>query len=411
MALRILFLIILLDLLGIGVMNPIFPFLATRIGLEPSTVTLVIAIYPIASFVAAPFWGRMSDLRGRRPILMISQVGAVAAYVLLAFADSIWLLILSRFIGGICAGNIGAAFAYISDVTTNENRSKGMALIGGALSLGFIVGPLVGGLLAGGDKTTADFTLVALFCAGMNALALIGTITMLPESLKPEMMEKLKGRPHASRWQSFQKIRAKGGLFMMFLAALAFGTGGSVFESSFPLWGKDAMDLGPREVGWALSFAGVIMVAMQLGVLQSKLGTAMNRRFKESQLATAACIIYAIGLTLIATCDTWTQLLIAQACLPMGLALFNPNISSLVSKQAEPTERGMVMGFYASWGSLARGAGPLFSGALLQADLRYPYFYGVMAMVVTVALVAMVRSPAPPTATGAGAQPPSAKAA
>jgi DHA1 family tetracycline resistance protein-like MFS transporter len=396
MALRILFFIILLDLMGIGVMNPVFPFLATRIGLEPATVTLVIAIYPIASFLAAPFWGRMSDRKGRRPILMISQVGAIAAYVLLAFADNVWLLVLSRFVGGICAGNIGAAFAYITDVTTNENRAKGMALIGGALSLGFIVGPLVGGLLAGGDKLNADFTLVALFCAGMNALALAGTVAMLPESLKPEMIEKLKARPHASRWQSFEKIRTKAGLFMMFLAALAFGTGGSVFESSFPLWGKDAMDLGPRQVGWALSFAGVIMVAMQLGVLQSKLGTALNKKFSETQLATAACAIYAVGLILVATCDTWTQLLVAQAFLPMGLALFNPNISSLVSKQAEPTERGMVMGFYASWGSLARGAGPLFSGALLQTNLQYPYVYGVIAMAVTVALIMLARGKAPP---------------
>lgn len=284
-----------------------------------------------------------------------------------------------------------------------------MALIGGALSLGFIVGPLVGGLLAGGDKTNADFTLVALFCAGMNALALVGTITMLPELLNPEMIEKLKNRPHASRWQSFEKIRAKSGLFMMFLAALAFGTGGSVFELSFPLWGKDAMDLGPREVGWALSFAGVIMVAMQLGVQQSKIGTVMNKRFNETQLATAACAIYAVGLVLIATCNSWTQLLLAQVCLPMGLALFNPNISSLVSKQAEPTERGMVMGFYASWGSLARGAGPLFSGALLQADLRYPYFYEVIAMVITVALIALAKSKAPPAP--AGANPQQAKAA
>lgn len=161
MGLGLLFCIILLDLMGIGVMNPIFPFLATDIGLDPSTVTLVIAIYPISSFIAAPFWGRMSDRRGRRPILMISQAGAVAAYVLLANADSIYLLMLSRFVGGICAGNIGAAFA---DVTTNENRAKGMALVGGALSLGFIVGPMVGGLLAG-DSTSPNFELVAYFCA------------------------------------------------------------------------------------------------------------------------------------------------------------------------------------------------------------------------------------------------------
>lgn len=397
MGLGLLFCIILLDLMGIGVMNPIFPFLATDIGLDASTVTMVIAIYPIASFIASPFWGRMSDRRGRRPILMVSQAGAVAAYILLANADSIWLLMLSRFVGGICAGNIGAAFAYITDVTTNENRAKGMALVGGALSLGFIIGPMIGGLLAGNSETP-NFELVAYFCAGMNFLALLGTIFFLPESLRPEMMEKLKNKPHASRWQSFEKIRARGPLFLMFLAALAFGLGGSVLESTFPLWAKEAMDFKPRDVGLALSYAAVVMLVMQLGVQQSKIGVALNKRFTEAQIATAACVIYAIGLFLIATCSTWTQLLIAQTLTPIGLSLFNPNISSLVSKQAEPTERGMVMGFYASWGSLARGGGPLFSGALLQTNLQYPYFFGIVTMIAAIAIILLVKKPAPPAA-------------
>ncbi|MDX2145476.1 MAG: MFS transporter [Rhodospirillaceae bacterium] len=396
---KILFCIILLDLMGIGVMNPIFPFIATRLGIEPGVVTLILAIYPIASFIAAPLWGRLSDQRGRRPILMISQVGAVAAFILLAFADNIWLLILSRFVGGICAGNIGAAYAYITDVTTNENRAKGMAMVGGALSLGFIVGPMIGGLLAGGDKETANFTLVALFCAGMNFLALMGTVFFLPESLKPEIREKLKGRPHVSRWQQYGKVRARTGLFLLFMAALAFGTGGSVFESTFPLWAAAAMDFGPRDVGSALSFAAVVLVVMQLGVIQSKWGSNLFKKLGELPTITLACVIYGAGLLTVAFCDNWPQLLVAQTLLPIGLALFNPNITSLVSKHAADTERGMVMGFYASWGSLARGAGPLFSGTLLQANLHFPYYYGVIAMVVTVALILIVRgSEAPPAA-------------
>lgn len=395
---KILFFIILLDLMGIGVMNPIFPFIATRLGIEPGMVTLILAIYPISSFIAAPVWGRLSDKLGRRPILMISQVGAVVAFITLGFADSVWLLILSRFVGGICAGNIGAAYAYITDITTNENRAKGMAMIGGALSLGFIIGPMIGGLLAGGDKETANLTLVAFFCAGTNFVALLGTIFFLPESLKPEMREKLKDRPQVSRWVQFKKITTRGGLFLLFMAALAFGTGGSVFESTFPLWGAAAMDFGPRDVGLALSFAAVVMVVMQLGVLQSKWGSGLLKRFGELPVITAACIIYAAGLLILSSSETWTQVLIAQAFLPIGLALFNPNLTSLVSKQAAPTERGMVMGFYASWGSLARGAGPLFSGTLLQINLHYPFYYGVIAMVVTVALILIVRGNPPPQA-------------
>lgn len=394
---KILFLIILLDLMGIGVMNPIFPFIATRMGIEPAMVTVILAIYPISSFIAAPIWGRLSDRLGRRPILMISQAGAVAAFITLGFADSVWLLVASRFIGGICAGNIGAAYAYITDITTPENRAKGMAMIGGALSLGFIIGPMVGGLLAGGDKETANLTLVAFFCAATNFIALLGTIFILPESLKPEIREKLKNKPHVSRWAQFKKVSARGGLFLLFMAALAFGTGGSVFETTFPLWGDAAMDFGPREVGWSLSYAAVIMVTMQLAVMQVY-GKRMVERFGELGLVTAACVIYAAGLLTMAFATGWTQILIAQTLLPIGLALFNPNLTSLVSKQAADTERGMVMGFYASWGSLARGAGPLFSGALLQVNLHYPFYYGAIAMVVTIALIFIVKGSTPASA-------------
>lgn len=393
---KILFLIILLDLMGIGVMNPIFPFIATRLGIEPSLVTIILAIYPIASFIAAPIWGRLSDRLGRRPILMISQAGAVAAFLVLGFADNIWLLVASRFIGGICAGNIGAAYAYITDVTTPENRAKGMAMIGGALSLGFIIGPMVGGLLAGGDKETANLTLVAFFCATTNFIALMGTIFVLPESLKPEIREKLKQRPHVSRWQQFNAIRARTGLFMLFMAALAFGTGGAVFETTFPLWAAATLDFGPRQVGWALSYAAVVMVVMQLVVMQSKLGAGLAKRFGEITVASVACGVYAAGLLTVAFSSGWPQLLIAQTLLPIGLAFFNPNLTSLVSQQAADTERGMVMGFYASWGSLARGAGPLFSGALLQVNPHYPFYYGVLAMAGTVALIFIVRAKSPP---------------
>jgi DHA1 family tetracycline resistance protein-like MFS transporter len=405
---KVLFLIILLDLMGIGVMNPIFPFIATRMGIEPGMVTLILAIYPISSFIAAPIWGRLSDRLGRRPILMISQAGAVVAFIVLGFADSVWLLVASRFVGGICAGNIGAAYAYITDITTNENRAKGMAMIGGALSLGFIIGPIVGGLLAGGDKETANLSLVAFFCAATNFVAFLGTVFILPESLKPEIREQLKNRPHVSRWTQFKKITERTGLLLVFLAAFAFGTGGSVFETTFPLWADAALDFGPREVGLTLSFSAVVMVVMQLGFMQSKWGSNLLKKFGELPIITLACVVYGAGLIAISSAETWPQLLVSQAMLPIGLSLFNPNITSVVSKQAAPTERGMVMGFYASWGSLARGVGPLFSGTLLQTNLHYPFYYGAIAMVITVALIYIVRATSPAPAAAAPTTPPKA---
>jgi MFS family permease len=188
---RILFVIILLDLMGVGIFNPVFPYFSKSLGASDSIVTIIAALYALGSFITAPIWGRLSDRWGRRPILIISQAGAVTAWIAIAFTEDLWLLAVIRFIVGLFAGNLGAAFAYITDVTTPQNRTKGMGMVGAALSLGFIIGPLVGGFLAGSDKNAANFELIALFCAGMNFLALLGTLFFLPESLTAEAREKI----------------------------------------------------------------------------------------------------------------------------------------------------------------------------------------------------------------------------
>ncbi len=384
---RIIFFIILLDLMGIGLILPLFPFIAMDIGLTPESITIVLAIYPLAQFVAGPFWGGLSDRYGRRPILMISMVGAVASYGLLGIADTVWLLILSRIVGGISAGNLAAAFAYITDITTPENRAKGMGLIGGALSLGFILGPAVGGLLAGGDPENANLSLVAFVAGGTSFLALLGTIFFLPESLSDELREKIKQRPKTSRTQQFKVISARGVLLTLFGAALIFAAAESVFTTTFALFANAKLGMGPRDVGLVLSFAGVIMVVMQLKGIGP-----LSKRFGELNLITAGCFVYAAGLALVATANGLPQLLLAQVFLPVGLSIVNPSIASLISQECQDTERGMVMGLYQSVGSLGRGLGPMYSGTLFgQISIFAPYVYSIASMVPVLGLIYVVR--------------------
>jgi DHA1 family tetracycline resistance protein-like MFS transporter len=384
---RLIFFIILLDLMGIGLILPLFPFIALDIGLTPESITLVLAIYPIAQFFAGPIWGRLSDKYGRRPILMISMVGAVASYTLLGFADTVWLLMASRLIGGISAGNLAAAFAYITDITTPENRAKGMGLIGGALSLGFILGPAVGGLLAGGDPENANLSLVAFFAGGTSFLALLGTIFILPESLSDEIRAKIAERPKMNRLQQFKVVRTRGALLTLFGAALMFAAAESVFTTTFPLFANAKLGLGPREVGLILSFAGVVMVIMQLKAIGP-----LSKKFGELNLITTGCFVYAAGLALVATANGLPQLLLAQFFLPIGLSIVNPSLSSLISKECADTERGVVMGLYQSVGSLGRGMGPIYSGTLFgQISIYAPYVYSIASMVPVLGLIYVVR--------------------
>jgi DHA1 family tetracycline resistance protein-like MFS transporter len=399
---KLLFFIILLDLMGIGIFSPVFPYLGKALGAPDAMVTFIYALFPIGTFIAAPFWGRMSDKLGRRPVLIFSQIGAVAAWIMVGLADNLWVLAFARLAGGLMAGNLGAAFAYITDITTPQNRTKGMGMVGAALSLGFIIGPAVGGWLAGDEKSAANFALIAFFCAGMNSLALLGTVFFLPESLSAEARAKIANRPRKSRWEQFGTVRARRGLLLLFLASLIFTTGGSVFETTFALWGMNTLDFGPRQVGILLGFAGVIMVLMQTFVVGR-----LAKRFGELKLTIFGCVVYAIGLGFVMTSPGTPLvtvpgvitapigLFLAQVFLPMGLATFNPSVSSLVSKEAADTERGVVMGLYQSVGSLGRATGPTFSGALFGVGALLPFMYGVMAMAVTVLLVLIVRAKAP----------------
>src|SRR5690348_168589 len=195
----ILFLIVFVDLVGFGLVIPLLPFYAERYGASPQEVTILVAIYSLMSMLAAPVWGRLSDRVGRRPVLMVSMAAAAAAYAWLGFADALWMLFAARALAGLCAGNIAAAQAYIADVTPPEGRARGMGMIGAAFGLGFIIGPALGGVVAGNDLATADLRTPGLIAAGLSSLAFLGVLLMLKESLPEGARRAGRGRIAALR--------------------------------------------------------------------------------------------------------------------------------------------------------------------------------------------------------------------
>ncbi|MDH3512762.1 MAG: MFS transporter, partial [Gammaproteobacteria bacterium] len=164
----ILFLIVFIGLVGFGIILPLFPFYAERFGASPEVITWTMSAYTLSQALATPVWGRLSDAYGRRLVLILTMLGSVISYLLLAYADELWLVLFSRVLGGLMAGNIATAFAYVTDITTEDDRSASLGKIGAAMGLGFIFGPAIGGLLAGAEVETANYVLPALAAAALS---------------------------------------------------------------------------------------------------------------------------------------------------------------------------------------------------------------------------------------------------
>lgn len=382
-----LFLIVLVDLIGFGIIIPLLPFYGEHFKADPSTVGLLMATYSLAQFFAAPFWGRLSDRTGRRPVLLFSLAGAALAYVGLAFAHSLWMLFAARAIGGLMAGNIGAAFAYVADVTTKENRAKGMGMVGAAFGLGFILGPAIGGLLAGPDPMTADYRSPALAASGLSTLALLIGLVNLKESLSPEIRARLAGRAPKKRWQLFgEALRLPSvGLLMLlgFLSTFVFAG----LETTFAMWSRRAFGWGPEQNGWIFAFVGVLSAAIQGGLMGR-----LNRRFGEVGLVRQGAISLAVGIGAIPFCNSLWMLMVALGIATYGFSVINPAFNSLISQQVPETDQGGIMGVTRSVTTMARVVGPAWAGMLFSVLGRnWPYFSGalVMASVLALAIIGL----------------------
>jgi MFS transporter, DHA1 family, tetracycline resistance protein len=239
----ILLLIVFIDLVGFGIVIPLLPYYALKFSASPLEVTTMMACYSFAQFFASPIWGRLSDRLGRKPILLVSLTCSVLSYLWLGFADALWMLFAARLLAGAGAGNISAAQAYITDVTDEKNRAKGMGMIGASFGLGFTLGPAIGGLLAGSDASSATLSRPAFAAALLSAIALVLAVIILKESLSPEHRRAARG-PH--RWALAQEAFARPSLrhiiILFFLTTTAFAG----MESTFALWANSGFGWGSQ---------------------------------------------------------------------------------------------------------------------------------------------------------------------
>ena len=380
----VLFLIVFIDLVGFGIVLPLLPFYGEWFGASPDVVTLLMATYSLFQLVFSPIWGALSDRFGRRPVLLVSVAGSALSYVWLGFADALWMLFAARALAGATAGNIAAAQAYIADVTTPENRAKGMGLIGAAFGLGFIFGPALGGLLAGSEPDARSISWPAFAGAGLSALAWLGALLLLKESLPPERRQAATSRPSRLSLlsQAWRRPELKALLVVFFLMIFAFAG----METTFALWANRQVGWGPAQVGYLFAAVGVVGA-----VMQGTLAGPLTRRFGEARLLVAGCLFIAAGLAALPLAASSIAVLPPSLLLAAGFSLAQPAINSLISKQAGVYEVGGIMGVAQSIGSLARVLGPVFAGQLFAAlGHNAPYVAGAGIMAAVALATAML---------------------
>ncbi len=398
-ALAVLFAVVFINLVGFGLVVPLLPFFALSLKAEAWQITLMFSAYSLGQFFAEPFWGRLSDRIGRKPVLLITLVANAVGYLALAFVPDIWTAIAVRLFTGLGAGNISTVQGYVADVTPPERRAGRMGLIGAAFGLGFIVGPGLGGLLVQPQLGHLGYQLPIFVAAALAALAAVGVIVFLKES-------RAKADPAAPRPRflaGLHDARANPVVSRVLMVTLVYMAGFSAMESVFGLWAEARYAWDAREVGLSFMVVGIVS-ALNQGFLAGRLA----RRFGEAPVLATGMLLFGASLVAQVAAPTawfpavsldlgaWSLPVVQGWIIPLvmavgacGMSLAMPNISALISRSTPPDRQGAMLGLNMASGSIARIFGPIAAGALYSAfGHDWPFLVGA-ALTVPAAVMAI----------------------
>jgi DHA1 family tetracycline resistance protein-like MFS transporter len=362
----IIFTTVFIDLVGFGIVIPVLPFYAegTIFNATPRTVGLLFASYSIMQLIFAPILGGLSDKHGRRPVLFLSIIGTGIGFLILGFADSLWMLFAGRILDGITGGNISTAQAYIADITTSENRAKGMGLIGAAFGLGFIFGPAIGGILS-----RWGINVPFLFAAGLCFVNAVLLYFRLPETITPDHPARNQaagGRGVKQLINSLKQPQLAFVLTIYFLFIVAF----SIMTTTFSFYTMFRFGYDAQHTGYLFAYVGIIAVIIQGGLIGR-----LVKRFGELPLVIVGALCFAISLFAVPfvgpAAGGLAALLLGGGVFSMGNSLATPALNSLASKSVGPAEQGVVLGVMQSVASLARAVGPLLQAVLISSAVAH----------------------------------------
>jgi multidrug resistance protein len=372
-ALTFIFVTILLDIMGAGIMMPVVPYIVRPYSADALTIGLLAVAYSVAQFFASPLLGAVSDRHGRRPVLVISMFGAAIGYMLFGIGGALWIFFVSRIVAGFTGGNLTAAQAYIADVSTAEDRAKNFGLVGAAFGLGFILGPSIGGVLA-----KISLTAPAWAAGGVALVTASFGWFVLPESLAPELR-----RAHPLHLGDFNPLvllrkafstQELRGLFTgIFLSRFAM----MALQTNFAVYTLNRFRYTPSQNAVIFTVLGATATVMQGFVIRR-----LSGRFTDRELLLGGLAIMVIGMTAIAAVPVAWMLAPAIAVLAVGSGLVNPTVQSLVSQAGSPEEQGLLFGANGAITSVTAILGPAYAGAVFDhVAFTAPYWSGAVLLV------------------------------
>ncbi len=385
MALFTVFLVVMIDLIGFGIVLPGLEAYAAGFKASPLFVGIVYSSYSLAQLIFSPVWGSLSDRVGRRPVMMVSTLGASAAYLLFAFSNSLGMLLFCRIFAGMMAGNISTAQAYVADVTEPKDRAKGMGLIGAAFGIGFVVGPALGGIIMKIFPSN-PFYIIGVLAACLSALSFLLVVTRLPEPHR-ETSSDASGRIIKTSiftknfWDYSSKInKESSGAFFKFLICVFLLTLGqaSIYEA-FPYFCRTRLYLPVTAVYQQYVWMGLVAVFIQGGLIR-----VLVKRISEKKLFLLGSLLMGIALGAIPFARNVAGLTAIMILMTVGASLAVPTLTSLISKESTAENYGVTMGISQSFSAMARAIGPTWGSALLVVSFQTPFILTGALVLLTV---------------------------
>src|SRR5690625_3816685 len=362
--LPILFIIMFLVMVGFGIIIPVLPFYAEELGASPTELGLLMAVYSLMQFLFAPMWGRISDRIGRKPVILIGIFGLSLSFFMMAVSSQLWMLFAARFIGGILsAANMPTVMAYVADITTEEDRGKGMGIIGAATGIGFIFGPAIGGMF-----TNINLDAPFYIAGTVSLLTMFLVLFILKESIHLST-----NKATAQRKISWRNV-FKGPLTTLYFLQFFITVSLAALEATFAYFAAARAGLDAVTLGYIFMIMGLASA-----VVQGSMGI-LTKKFGEVRIIQVGIMISALGFALILFTQDFLTAAIFLSIFGIGNGVIRPSVSSLLTKKSK-VGYGVVTGSLSSFDSLGRIIGPVLGGALYSIFIGLPYIFGILLSV------------------------------
>lgn len=366
-ALLPIFLIVLVDILGMTIILPLLPFYAQEFGASKLQIGLLVATFAVCQLVSGPLLGQLADRMGRKPLLLVSQVGTLIGFVVLGSATSLWVVFVSRAIDGITAGNLSLAQAYVSDVTAKENRAKAFGIIGIAFGIGFLLGPAISAYLSQYGHRAPIYA-----AQGLSALSILATSVLLPRA-QPQAADGSAG-PAGQRlgmlsWGRYSQYFARPELATLLYQFFAFAFSFAAFTTGFALFAQRRLNwhgepFGAKHVGYVFAYAGFLGIILQGGLIGR-----LVKRFGELKLTRAGFASFSLSYAMLALVHRVPELLASATLSSFGQSSLRPALTAQITHHSRRDEQGLVLGITQSLTSVAQITAPILTGLLIEQDL------------------------------------------